>query len=122
MNPWKEIFGACAGPLSGFILLLSAHWLPKLAVCAFFQTILNLLPIREFDGGRILNCVFSVLFGKSVADRISTVLELVLLITTMSVGLYISTHNKTAGLLSVITALLLMHRSMEKLLAKPVNK
>lgn len=122
MQPWKEILCAGAGPLGGTVLFLSARWLPQLAVCAFFQTVLNLLPIREFDGGRILNCIFRMLFGGRTADRISALLESVILIVIVCIGLYISVHSKMGGLLPAIAILLLIRQAMQKLLAKPGNK
>ena len=111
---WKEGLAALAGPVSGIALLLVAHWFPKLAVCALFQTGLNLLPIREFDGGRIFNCILRLLFGDSAANRISTVIEYVSLSVVFCVGIYTSLHYKTGLLLPSVTAILILRRFRAK--------
>lgn len=70
MGAGREVICALAGPAAGLILLLFARWLPKIAVCAFFQSIWNLLPLYPLDGGRCLLCVLKAMFSPPKVRRI----------------------------------------------------
>lgn len=60
-SPTQELLCAAAGP-AGSLFLLSLHrFCPRIALCAGFQGIFNLLPIYPLDGGRILLCLYSLL-------------------------------------------------------------
>ena len=72
----EEVFVAFAGPAAN---LLSVILLPKAPQSSFlhffvifstFLGLLNLLPIRSFDGGRILLCTFSRLGKPLLGERI----------------------------------------------------
>ena len=49
-----EWFCALAGPITGVILVMMRKYFPLIAICAFFQTSVNLLPLPQLDGGRML--------------------------------------------------------------------
>lgn len=57
LENWQELLCAAAGPVLGSTLILTARYFPTLALCTFFQTIYNLLPLRNNDGERILKCL-----------------------------------------------------------------
>lgn len=59
----QEFFCALAGPLGGFSLLIFAKMFPLLAFFGFLQSLYNLIPLSNYDGGRILRCAFIKLFG-----------------------------------------------------------
>ncbi len=71
----QELLLAAAGPL--FSLMLGAFLLPHASTpfhAALLRTTLsfalfNLLPIRDFDGGRVLHAALSRLFCTDTADR-----------------------------------------------------
>lgn len=85
---WKECICAIAGPLSGIILMLVGRWLPQIAVCACLQSIVNLLPLTDFDGGRFVNCLLQIVFAKKLADRVSAVIEQVCIAVLLGIGIY----------------------------------
>ncbi len=94
----KELLLCLAGPLTNFFLGSSglviglSHPSPLLeyfSLSSFVLGFMNLLPIRDFDGGRILFSLFSVLFSPTVADRILTVLSFVFVFLLWSLSLYL---------------------------------
>lgn len=61
MRTWKEVICILAGPLGSLLLVLFARWVPRVAICAFFHAIYNLLPIYPLDGGRAIRCISSAM-------------------------------------------------------------
>ena len=88
----KELLLAGAGPL--FSLLLAVFLLPYSGVFAtalksatLSLAIFNLLPIGEFDGGRVLHAGLSLVLPQEIADRLlaaSSYLFLLLLFSLAS--------------------------------------
>ena len=58
MDPGKEFLCAAGGPVMGIILLFLGRWMPLVALCAFFHTVWNLLPVGRRDGARMLRCLW----------------------------------------------------------------
>lgn len=54
ISGWIEFGCALAGPMAGVMLLWTARWLPRTALCALVQSVWNLLPIGQRDGARAL--------------------------------------------------------------------
>ena len=52
-----RIFAILSGPVGGLVFSLLGNWFPRVALCSFFLSIYNLIPIMPFDGGR----AFSIL-------------------------------------------------------------
>ena len=73
MDSCQEGLAALAGPLCGSMLMLLARWVPEAAVCAFVQSIYNLLPLYPLDGGRILRCIAASVFVPENARRLCTI-------------------------------------------------
>ena len=63
-----------AGPFGG-LLLTCIHRFPRLALCAFVQSLYNLLPVYPLDGGRILDSLAKSFFGEHVAKRLCSVVS-----------------------------------------------
>ena len=70
MTAMQEFCCACAGPAAGALLLCCGSFYPELAICAFVQSIYNLVPILPFDGGRMLRCLVNMIFPKSMAGSL----------------------------------------------------
>lgn len=114
LSIWKECIAALAGPLSGFILILTAQWFPYLAVCAFFQTILNMIPIRMLDGGRIVNCLLRLFFSNKLAQQISIALEWVSLLLVLCFGIYLSVRYDFGILIPFLSVMFILRRFKTK--------
>lgn len=115
---WKECLSAIAGPISGTVLMIFGQQLPYLAVCAFLQTILNIVPIKEFDGGRVINCLLRLILNERLANMISGIIEIVSLVVILSVGAYLTTANHKLILIPVVCAMLIMRRLTAKIPCK----
>ena len=76
MSRSKEILCAMAGPVGGLLLTIFAPIFPRLAVCAFLQSMYNLLPIYPLDGGRMISSLLSILFSPPRAAAILRATEI----------------------------------------------
>ena len=93
----KEIFLAAAGPIANILsalilypILKSSSSFGQLFIAAsLFLGILNLLPISDFDGGRITRCIMCEIFSHSTACRICEVLSLVSVICLWLLSVYL---------------------------------
>lgn len=59
------------------------------AIAALLQGGLNLLPVRSFDGGRILQCALAEGFGVRVAERVIDVFSALSALVLWTVALYL---------------------------------
>ena len=87
----KELLLAAAGPI--FSLILGVFLLPYGGVFAtalksatFSLALFNLLPIGEFDGGRILHAALSLLLPNNLADRVLGVTSYLFLLLLFSLA------------------------------------
>ncbi len=87
LPPWKELLCALAGPVGGLLLLLFARWIPRVAICAAFQSLFNCLPIYPNDGGRAVRCLLRLILPK-YANGFAAGLEWFCLIAIAFLALY----------------------------------
>lgn len=59
------------------------------ALCSVLQGAVNLLPVRTFDGGRILVCALSMLFGDRAAESAVGITSAVSAFVLWTVALYL---------------------------------
>lgn len=50
----KQLVSVLSGPIGGFLLVLTAKWFPRIALCSWVLSGYNLLPLLPLDGGRAL--------------------------------------------------------------------
>lgn len=81
MTKRKRLLAVLCGPLGGLFLLLFARWIPRVAICSWFLSLYNLLPLRQLDGGRALE----ILIGEK-----TFILQKVFLIALSVGAIYIS--------------------------------
>lgn len=125
-KPAHNLLISSAGPVVNLILalLLGALWLIDLStrgMAIFFQgeltyellvflaimnlilVIFNLLPIYPLDGGGMLNALMEMLFGKPVADTVSIVVGIPLLLGLVLLSLF--THDYILFFFCLVLAL-----------------
>ena len=93
-----EIFLCAAGPLTNllfaFLLLpilknLSSPFLLSFIFASFAFAFLNLLPIKSFDGGRIVRALLLLRLPLSVAEKILSVLSFLFIFSLWSISVYL---------------------------------
>lgn len=72
MSRFQEVVCSSAGPLVGGVLFLLFPFIPRIAVCGLLQTVYNLLPFPNFDGGRILKSLLSYFVRENRAQGIQS--------------------------------------------------
>ena len=93
----KEIALCIAGPLVNLILALvalplcndSSEFLNLFVSSSLFLGILNLLPIYEFDGGRILFCLLSLRFSIITTTKIIRTSSFALIFSLWCLSVYL---------------------------------
>ena len=106
LSPAKELICSLAGPIGGLSLLLFSRWIPRIAVCAAFQSLYNLLPIYPLDGGRALWCGITMLLPPKKAGKFCKCIEKVCLSAILLTAVYGSVHLKL-GIASLFPAILI---------------
>lgn len=101
----KELLISLSGPFAGIFLSMALFLLSELfpseivyfsAVCSLWLSILNLVPVRSFDGGRALRSLFFCLFPYEKALRLirtSELLSLILLSALSAASVIFSSYN-----------------------------
>lgn len=93
-----EIFLCICGPLSNFLtsLLILPLWqilkhesLLYFVLASQTLALLNLLPIRGFDGGRIFYALLCLMTDTYVADRILYVISFICILTLWIISVYL---------------------------------
>lgn len=93
----KEIFLAIAGPFSNILCALplimfvkEANSFCQLFISAsLFLGFLNLLPITDFDGGRILYCLIAYKFSPTSALKTIKILSFLLVFILWTLSIYL---------------------------------
>lgn len=94
----QEILLCFSGPLANLLLGSIGLWLGSYSssellsyftLSSFVLAGMNLLPIRDFDGGRILLSLLSLWFGPTVSLRILSVLSFLFAFLLWGISLYL---------------------------------
>ena len=107
LSPAKELICALAGPMGGLCLLFFARWIPRIAVCAAFQSLYNLLPIYPLDGGRVLWCSATGLMVENRAMKFCMIVETVCISGIVLASLY-ATFMLRQGISALFPSILIL--------------
>jgi len=116
--PYQELICAAAGPLSGFALLPLSRYIPYAAVCAFVQSVYNLLPVYPLDGGRCLRCILNYLLPVQARIHAEKSVRLFIAVFLATGAVAVSLFAEAQYILLIGTAVLLCKMYSQKLLAK----
>ncbi len=84
MPCWKEMLCAAAGPAGSILLLLFARWFPGVAICGMLQALWNLIPLYPLDGGRVANCLISLVFPRYAHRIIKAIRAITICVLTVA--------------------------------------
>ena len=92
----KEILLASAGPATNLLcfalcslLRVECEAIELFCVASWGLAILNLLPIRELDGGRIVYCALASTFSPSLASRVVGALSFGIIFSLWTLSVYL---------------------------------
>lgn len=101
----QEIILSAAGPISNIIfalisyISLNGEYSKIFITFSLFLAILNLLPIRTFDGGRIFECILLYFFTVSLSKLIIDLSSFIFIFFLWSVSVYfLLIHASTLNL------------------------
>lgn len=104
MSDTKRVICTLCGPLVGLLPLISYRTFPRVAICAWFLSAYNLLPLLPLDGGHILQ----ILMGD---DKWFRRVQSVFAFAVVALGVYTFVVLKIGVLpLLIAVILLLKHR------------
>lgn len=88
MTEKQELICALAGPVGGFLLLPLCRWIPTISLCAFAQSLYNLLPLYPTDGGRAVKCCTNMLLSPKAAYRFRYITETMTISAILAICFY----------------------------------
>lgn len=88
MRNIDEIIVSAAGPVAGLLGMLIFFRYPYIALCAFIQSIYNLLPFPCYDGGRIISAFADIILSTLVAQKVYSAIMILTAALLVAVGLY----------------------------------
>ena len=112
MTAFQEIICALAGPLGGFLLLFFLRMFPYVSLCAFGQSVFNLLPIYPLDGGRVITGIFVMLFGVEKGAQIGRIISVSFSVLLGCICV-IASSQLSLGVMPVILVIFLIVRTVK---------
>lgn len=104
----QELLCALAGPAGSALLVLTANRFPRLAVCALFHGIYNLLPVYPLDGGRAIRCAAELFLGEETAESFCLWVTRCFSISLFASAIYVSFAYRMGILPVLLTGMLLI--------------
>ena len=123
INYLKEIIISFAGPFTNIIisilfylanLILKTPLLDNIIIVNLILAIFNLLPFYNFDGGKIIEFLITNFFDETVANKVTFIISIVILIpfAYFSFIIFINNHNDFYYL--IVTLLMLLTIILKK--------
>lgn len=95
--------------------LFSADFIFNMAICNLFVGLFNLLPIKTFDGGQLIELLFSRFFSTRTTERIINIITVVTVIPLATAGLiilFVSPFNYSMLMLMIYYLALIISKEM----------
>ena len=122
----EEIVIAAAGPLMNLLYIAAASFFPSqlsetIKLVSLLLCFLNLLPLGDFDGGRILRAVLSLLLEETISFRISQFITTICLAILWVLSLYIFFYSGVNMTLLIFCAYLFSYLILKRSCHDEVN-
>ena len=117
LSPGQIVFCAFAGPLGGILLLLFRVF-PRVAVCAFVQTLFNLIPILPLDGGQALHGLLRLVLPERRIETTYKAIETLIFAALITISILAAFLWKLGILPLLLTAALTIRRKKRKIPCK----
>jgi len=117
LSPGQIVFCAFAGPLGGILLLLF-HVFPRVALCAFVQTLFNLIPILPLDGGQALHGILQLVLPDRWIETTYKAIETLIFAALITISIMATVSWKLGILPLLLTAALAIRRKKRKIPCK----
>ena len=114
LSTTEELICSLAGPIGGLCLLFFSRWIPRIAVCAAFQSLYNLLPLYPLDGGRALWCGITMVMPENRAARFCKGVETVCLAAILLTAIYGAVFLKLGSSSLFPAILIIAHTKFRK--------
>lgn len=118
LTPGEIVFCAFAGPLGGILLLLLFRVFPRVAVCAFVQTLFNLIPILPLDGGQALHGLLRLVLPERRLESTYKAIEVLIFAALITISILAAFLWKLGILPLLLTAALAIRRKKRKIPCK----
>ena len=118
LSDGEMVLCALAGSAGGCLLLLLSSCFPRLALCAFLQSVYNLMPVSSLDGGRALRSLLQIVFPLWLADRICKLTEGIVLAAVLVLGCVASFVWKLGVMPVLFAVFFLLHTKKRKIPCK----
>lgn len=115
----EEIVTCAAGPLMNLLYIAAASFFPSqpsetIKLVSLLLCFLNLLPLGDFDGGRILRASLSLLLEETISFRISQFITTICLAILWVLSLYIFFYSGINMTLLIFCAYLFSYLILKK--------
>ena len=115
----EEIVTCAAGPLMNLLYIAAASFFPSqlsetIKLVSLLLCFLNLLPLGDFDGGRILRASLSLLLEETISFRISQFITTICLAILWVLSLYIFFYSGVNMTLLIFCAYLFSYLILKR--------
>lgn len=112
----KKILIALAGPFTNFIIFITLLQInidmPLKLICLYSNLVLiffNLLPIHPLDGGRILEGILHIFFGKQKAEKYTNNMSFVFLLIITFIASWAIYYTKNIAIFIIVIFLWILY-------------
>lgn len=115
LSYFKEFLVQIAGSLTNFLVFIFlSNTISEITLTSIFATthlvigIFNLLPLKSFDGGKILEMTLLQFFSVNTSQKVCTFIDFLCILILLAISIFGFFYNKKSFTLIVITIYLMI--------------